>query len=65
MSSISIIRLQDRPELKDLLSRWFHEKWGVPLEAYQEVWKIAWLLEALFLSGLLHSKGTELSADLA
>ena len=36
MSSISIIRLQDRPELKDLLSRWFHEKWGVPLEAYQE-----------------------------
>ena len=36
MSSISIIRLQDRPELKDSLARWFHEKWGVPLEAYQE-----------------------------
>lgn len=31
-----IIRLVDRPEIKEDAARWFHEKWGVPLEAYQE-----------------------------
>lgn len=31
-----IIRLIDRPELKETAARWFHEKWGVPLEAYLE-----------------------------
>ena len=31
-----IITLQDRPELADSAAGWFHEKWGVPLEAYQE-----------------------------
>lgn len=33
---IQIIRLSDRPELKDRMAQWFHEKWGIPLEAYQE-----------------------------
>ena len=31
-----IIRLVDRPELKEPAARWFHEKWGVPEEAYLE-----------------------------
>lgn len=29
-----IIRLTDKPEMKEEMARWFHEKWGVPLEAY-------------------------------
>lgn len=31
-----IIRLVDRPEWKEEAARWFHEKWGIPLEAYRE-----------------------------
>lgn len=31
-----IIRLVDRPELKERAAQWFHEKWGIPLEAYLE-----------------------------
>ncbi len=31
-----IIRLRDMPELKGQAARWFHEKWGIPLEAYLE-----------------------------
>lgn len=31
-----IIRLVDRPELKEEAAEWFHEKWGIPLEAYTE-----------------------------
>ena len=30
------ITLRDRPELKDRAAAWFHEKWGVPTEAYLE-----------------------------
>ena len=33
---MEIIELLERPELKDEAARWFHEKWGVPLEAYVE-----------------------------
>lgn len=29
-----IIRLTDRPELKSRAAAWFHEKWGVPEQAY-------------------------------
>lgn len=32
----SIIRLCDKPELKETAAQWFHEKWGIPLEAYLE-----------------------------
>ena len=32
----NIIRLTDKPEIKDRAAEWFHEKWGIPLEAYQE-----------------------------
>lgn len=36
MMSYEIVRLSDRPELKDKSAGWFHEKWGIPLEAYLE-----------------------------
>ena len=31
-----VIRLADRPELKEYAAQWFHEKWGIPIEAYRE-----------------------------
>ncbi len=31
-----IIKLTDQPELKEIAAQWFHEKWGIPLEAYTE-----------------------------
>lgn len=31
-----IIRLTGHPELKGKMAKWFHEKWGIPLEAYLE-----------------------------
>lgn len=31
-----IVRLADRPEIKEKAAKWFHEKWKVPLEAYLE-----------------------------
>ena len=30
------IRLADRPEMLEPAARWFHEKWGIPLEAYRQ-----------------------------
>ena len=31
-----ILRLTDRPELKERAACWFHEKWRIPLKAYRE-----------------------------
>lgn len=31
-----IVRLADRPEIKEQAAQWFHEKWGIPLAAYRE-----------------------------
>ena len=31
-----VVRLRERPELKEEAAAWFHEKWGIPLEAYRE-----------------------------
>lgn len=31
-----ILRLIDHPEMKEQMAQWFHEKWGVPLNAYLE-----------------------------
>ncbi|MCR5809216.1 MAG: GNAT family N-acetyltransferase [Clostridiales bacterium] len=31
-----IVCISERPDLIEKASRWFHEKWGVPLEAYVE-----------------------------
>ena len=33
---MTFITLRDRPELKGQAAAWFHEKWGVPTEAYLE-----------------------------
>ena len=29
-----IVRLIDKPEIKEQAAEWFHEKWGIPMEAY-------------------------------
>lgn len=31
-----ILKLREHPGLLDRAAHWFHEKWGVPLEAYRE-----------------------------
>lgn len=31
-----IVRLTDKPEIKEQAAMWFHQKWGIPLEAYME-----------------------------
>lgn len=31
-----IVKLRDMPSVKEQAAQWFHEKWGVPLEAYRE-----------------------------
>lgn len=31
-----IIRLTDKPEIKEQAAQWFHEKWNIPLTAYME-----------------------------
>ena len=31
-----IVRLIDRPEMKEQIAGWFHAKWNIPLEAYME-----------------------------
>ena len=36
MGGIACITVRDRPEMKDAAAEWFHEKWGVPREAYLE-----------------------------
>lgn len=32
----NIVRLADKPEIKEQAAQWFHEKWGISLEAYME-----------------------------
>lgn len=36
MSELQYKTLRDIPEMKDVAAQWFHEKWGVPKEAYLE-----------------------------
>lgn len=31
-----IVRLIDRPEIKEQAAQWFHKKWNIPLKAYME-----------------------------
>ena len=33
---MNIITLRENPGMKEEMARWFHEKWGIPLEAYLE-----------------------------
>ena len=35
MENLAYISLRERPELLEKAVRWFHEKWGVPEEAYR------------------------------
>ncbi len=36
MEGLQFVVLRDRKELKNKAAQWFHEKWGVPKEAYLE-----------------------------
>jgi len=36
MSKYKIVKIKDKPEFKNSAANWFHEKWGVPIEAYAE-----------------------------
>lgn len=36
MDNYQYITLRQRPELKNAAAEWFHDKWGVPVEAYLE-----------------------------
>ena len=36
MENYSYINLRQRPELMDYAAEWFHNKWGVPTQAYLE-----------------------------
>lgn len=31
-----IVRLIDKPEIKEQIAQWFHTRWGIPLEEYME-----------------------------
>ncbi len=33
---IQIIKIREHAEISQKAAAWFHEKWGIPLEAYQE-----------------------------
>lgn len=33
---MELVKLRGRPELAAEAARWFHEKWGIPLTAYEE-----------------------------
>jgi GNAT superfamily N-acetyltransferase len=36
MSEFIYITLREKPQLKEKAAEWFHQKWGVPTEAYLE-----------------------------
>lgn len=36
MTQFAYLTLRQRPELKEPAAQWFHQKWGVPKEAYLE-----------------------------
>ncbi len=36
MDESRILRISDCPEWKEKAAAWFHQKWGIPLEAYLE-----------------------------
>ena len=37
MGMYKYITLREKPDLKETAAQWFHEKWGVPKEAYLEL----------------------------
>lgn len=36
MTEYKIIKITEKPELKEQAADWFHEKWGIPRQAYLE-----------------------------
>ena len=36
MCEYNIVKITQEPEIKEEAANWFHEKWGVPLDAYLE-----------------------------
>ena len=36
MKELSYITLRDNPSLKDIAAEWFHNKWGIPKDAYMQ-----------------------------
>ncbi|HIT08389.1 MAG TPA: GNAT family N-acetyltransferase [Candidatus Merdivicinus faecavium] len=36
MQSVEFLKIREHPELAGRAADWFHQKWSVPLEAYQE-----------------------------
>ena len=34
MEDFTYLNLREKPQMKDAAAQWFHEKWGVPKEAY-------------------------------
>ena len=36
MNNYRIEKIQERPEMKKRVAKWFHEKWGIPVDAYLE-----------------------------
>lgn len=36
MQKYEMIKIQERPELLEAAAQWFHEKWGIPKDAYVE-----------------------------
>lgn len=35
-TGMELIKLRERPDLAEQAAGWFHEKWGIPVEAYRE-----------------------------
>ena len=61
--TFKIIRLVDQPEIKEQAAQWFHEKWGIPLQAYREsMEEIVLQISIRFLNGISRWKGKESSA---
>lgn len=36
MQEFKIIKIKEKPEIKEKAAMWFHSKWGVQIEAYLE-----------------------------
>lgn len=36
MDECTIVKITEKPEMKEMAAKWFHEKWGIAYEAYLE-----------------------------
>lgn len=45
MKEYTYITLRQKPQLKEQAAIWFHDKWGVPKEAYLECMEAYLVLE--------------------